>query len=90
MDVSRGALRRSRSFNDATTCAQISLDSRFPLEANQGIGDMGATPAIRTEGLCKRYGDVEALHDLHLEIAEGPRDSDIREALAAWERSNSN
>jgi ABC-2 type transport system ATP-binding protein len=32
---------------------------------------MGATPAIRTEGLCKRYGDVDALRDLHLEIAEG-------------------
>ena len=31
---------------------------------------MGA-PAIRTEGLSKRYGAVEALRDLDLEVAEG-------------------
>ena len=30
-----------------------------------------STPAIRTEGLTKRYGDVDALCDLDLEIAEG-------------------
>jgi ABC-2 type transport system ATP-binding protein len=30
-----------------------------------------STPAIRTEGLSKRYGSVEALSDLNLEIAEG-------------------
>ncbi len=29
------------------------------------------TPAIRTEGLTKRYGDVDALRDLDLEIAQG-------------------
>jgi len=29
------------------------------------------TPAIRTEGLSKRYGTVDALRDLDLEIAEG-------------------
>jgi len=29
------------------------------------------TMAIRTEALCKRYGDVDALRDLDLEIAEG-------------------
>ena len=28
-----------------------------------------STPAIRTEGLSKRYGSVEALSDLNLEIA---------------------
>src|SRR5580693_502531 len=40
------------------------------------------TPFLRAKGASTRCG--------HLEIAEGPRDSDIREALAAWERSNSN
>ena len=30
-----------------------------------------STPAIRTEGLTKRYGDVDALYELDLEIAEG-------------------
>ena len=30
-----------------------------------------ATPAIRIEGLYKRYGKAEALHDLHLEISQG-------------------
>ena len=29
------------------------------------------TPAIRTEGLTKRYGDADALTDLDLDIAEG-------------------
>jgi ABC-2 type transport system ATP-binding protein len=29
------------------------------------------TPAVRTEGLTKRYGDVDAICDLDLEIAEG-------------------
>ena len=29
------------------------------------------TPAIRTEGLSKRYGSVDALRDLDLEIDEG-------------------
>ena len=29
------------------------------------------TPAIHTEGLSKRYGDVDALRDLDLEIAQG-------------------
>jgi ABC-2 type transport system ATP-binding protein len=32
---------------------------------------MGASLAIRTEGLGKDYGDVDALRDLDLEIAEG-------------------
>lgn len=31
---------------------------------------MGA-PAIRTEGLSKRYGSVDVLRDLDLEVAEG-------------------
>lgn len=28
-------------------------------------------PAIRTEGLSKRYGNVDALRDLDLEISQG-------------------
>jgi ABC-2 type transport system ATP-binding protein len=35
----------------------------------KGVG-MGV-PAVRTLGLCKRYGDVEALAPLDLEVAEG-------------------
>ena len=30
-----------------------------------------ATTVIRTEGLTKRYGDVDALKDLDLEVVEG-------------------
>jgi ABC-2 type transport system ATP-binding protein len=30
-----------------------------------------STPAIRTEGLTKRYGDIDALCELDLEVAEG-------------------
>ncbi len=30
-----------------------------------------SAPAVRTEGLSKRYGRVDALADLDLEIAEG-------------------
>jgi hypothetical protein len=37
---------------------------------------------LRAKGTSTRCG--------HLKIAEGPADSDIRTALEAWERSNSN
>ena len=32
---------------------------------------MGSTPAIHTEALTKRFGPVEALVDLHLDVAQG-------------------
>src|SRR4030081_625205 len=32
---------------------------------------MESTPAIRAEGLTKRFGRVEALVDLHLDVAQG-------------------
>jgi ABC-2 type transport system ATP-binding protein len=40
------------------------------LDETEGFEFMGV-PAIRTDGLCKRYGSFDALRDLNLEIAEG-------------------
>ena len=35
------------------------------------MAETTSPPAVRAEGLSKRYGDVEALVDLHLEVAPG-------------------
>jgi ABC-2 type transport system ATP-binding protein len=49
----------------------VSPGAAFPWAPSPGIAPSGGRPAIRVEGLVKRYGDLEAVRGIGFEIAPG-------------------